>query len=371
MPSNLSKRPVWMVICAVLVLGAGGIFVSRGERKKSEPREAMFYQKLDDKKVWCKLCPHKCIIPEGTRGICGNKENRDGKLYLITHSKPCSIGLEPIEKAPFYHFKPGHTRFVIATRGCNLRCKFCQNWNISQRPFEQVRHYELSPEEIVELALKKKAYSICFTFSEPISYYEYMYDIAKLAKKKGLKTAMVSNGFINPKPLKELLTVLDVVKIDLKAFTDEFYGKMCTGELEPVLESLKIVKKSGTWLEIVNLVIPTLNDDPKEIRQMCEWIKKELGPDVPLHFLRFGPAFKLTKVPPTPVSTLEKAFEIAKETGLNYVYLGNVPGHIHNNTVCPKCGKLLIKRVGFQILENNIKDGKCKFCGHEIKGFWK
>ncbi len=342
-------------------------------QEKGQVKEAMFYKKLEEnKQVQCLLCPRKCIIPDKARGVCRVRENRNGILYPITYGKPCSITLnEPIEKAPFYHFKPGHIRLALSTVGCNLQCKFCQNWATSQRTLEEVNYYELSPEQIVQMALKEKVGSICFTYTEPTVFFEYMYDIAKIARQKGLKTSMVSAGFINPEPLKELLKVLDAVKIDLKAFNEDFYNEITLGGLEPVLKTIKIVKESGKHLEIVNLVIPTLNDKPEEIKKMCEWIKKEIGTDVPLHFTRFGPAYKFMHLPPTPIETLEKAYRIAKEVGLKYVYLGNVPGHKYNNTYCPKCGKLLINRVHFQVIENKVKNGKCPFCKTKINGLWK
>lgn len=370
---NLKTKLSGILLGLVLIAGSAFSFKLFGgdESKGSSPHEAMFYRKLENNQVWCQLCPRKCIIPDGRRGVCGNRENRGGTLYSITYGKPCSIGVEPIEKAPFYHFNPGHARFVVATVGCNLRYKFCQNWNISQAALEDVRYYNLSPAELVEEALKNKVYSICFTFTEPVASYEYMYDTALLAREKGLKTALVSAGYINPEPLKKLLTALDAVKIDLKAYSPEFYQNMCAADLGPVLETLKTIRQAGTWLEIVNLVIPGYNDDPVQIKQMCEWIKTNLGPDVPLHFTRFFPAYKLTTVSPTPVETLERAYKIARAVGLHYVYVGNVPGNKYDNTVCPKCGKMLIQRAGFQVLANNIKDGKCKFCGFPIKGLWK
>jgi pyruvate formate lyase activating enzyme len=330
----------------------------------------MFYKKLADGKAWCQVCPRKCVIAQGKRGFCGVRENSGGKLNLVTYGKPCSLGLEPIEKAPFFHFHPGHKRMVLATVGCNLQCRFCQNWSISQAVFEKVGHYELTPEQVVEAALKQKAYSICFTFTEPIVFYEYMYDIAKLAHAKGLKTSMVSAGYINPEPLRELLKVMDAVKIDFKSFSDKFYQDMAAAELAPVLETIKTVKASGRWLELVNLVIPGHNDDPKELAAMCRWIKDNVGPDVPVHFTRFFPTYRLTNVPPTPVATLEGAYRIAKAEGLHYVYVGNVPGSVLENTVCPKCGKTLIVRKGYQVAEAHIKEGRCPFCGQAINGLW-
>ncbi len=335
----------------------------------SQLKEALFYEKLFNKEVECRLCPNRCLIQDGERGDCQVRQNQEGTLYTLVYGKPCSFSIEPIEKAPLFHFMPGHTRLCIATAGCNLRCKYCQNWQISQRTVEEVEHLNLSPQQVVEAALNSSAQSICFTFSEPIIFYEYMYDIAKLAKEMGLRTSMISNGYIEPEPLKYLLKVLDAVKIDLKGFTEEFYRDITLGELEPVLNTLKIIKELGVWLEIVNLVVPTLNDDPEDIGRMCEWIKEQLGDEVPLHFSRFFPTYRLTNLPATPLSTLEKAHAAAKETGLKYVYIGNVPGHVYNSTFCPYCNKKLIQRIQFTVSQNNITSGKCPFCGKAIAGF--
>jgi len=334
-------------------------------------KEARYYRRLDDDRVWCQLCPRKCIIPEGRRGFCRVRENRGGKLYTLVYGKPCVVNIGPIEKAPLYHMIPGHRRLTLATVSCNLRCKHCHNWHISQIGPEKSRYYNMSPEQVVAEAIRLGVTSISFTYTEPTVFYEYMYDIAKLARAKGLKTSIVSNGYINPEPLKELLKVLDAVKIDLKGFTQRFYQEVCSAELEPVLNTLKVLKEEGAFFEIVNLIIPTLNDDPEEIRQMCLWIKENLGPDVPLHFTRFSPAYKMTHLPATPVSTLEMAVKIAHQVGLRYVYIGNVPGHKYNSTFCPQCGRRLIHRIHFSVLSNDVKEGRCPYCGCEIPGIWK
>jgi pyruvate formate lyase activating enzyme len=334
-------------------------------------KEALYYRKLGDGEVQCRLCPRECLLREGEIGDCGVKLDSGGTLYSLVYGRPCALSVEPIEKAPFDHFLPGSTRLCIATVGCNLRCSFCQNWQISQQRVEEVEHLELSPEQVVERALQAGVQSICFTFSEPIVFYEYMLDIATLARQRGLKAEMVSNGFINPEPLRRLLEVLDGVKIDLKAFTDEFYRDITMGRLEPVLASIMTVAESGRWLEIVNLVIPTLNDDPADLGRMCTWIAKELGPDVPVHFTRFSPNYKLTDLPPTPVKTLELARDTAVAAGIHYVYVGNVPGHPSQSTVCPACGALLIEREGFTVKRNLLREGKCPYCGTTIPGVWR
>lgn len=341
------------------------------QQESLSKKEAMFYSQLPDKKVVCELCPHHCIIDIGKRGLCRNRENQNGKLITLVYNKPCSYNREPIEKAPFYHFMPGTMRITIATTGCNQQCKYCQNWQISQANIEDVQSYYLTPYQIIQDAIKESIPIICFTYTEPITFYEYMYDIAVLARKAGIKTAVVSGGFINPKPLLELCKVVDAIKIDLKGFEEDFYRKVCTSQLEPVLEALKTIVQSNIHLEIVNLIVPTLNDDTITIKQMCLWIKENLGSDIPLHFSRFFPNYKLQNLPPTPIITLEKAASIAKQVGLKYVYLGNVIGHQLENTYCPKCHKLLIERKGYMIVQNHIQDNKCKYCGNKIYGVFK
>ncbi len=334
--------------------------------------EAMFYQKMEDDTVSCDLCFHKCLIPDGKRGFCRNRENRAGTLYSVVYGKPSAVHVDPVEKEPQHHFLPGTQILCLGTAGCNFRCLHCQNWHLSQRSIEEINYYyDLTPEKVIATAQEQNIPTISFTYNDPISFYEYVYDIAKLAKENGLRILWHSNGTLNPEPLKELLKYTDAVTIDLKGFTDKFYREVSSAELAPVLETLKTIKQSGVWLEIVNLVIPTYNDDTGDIRRMCAWIRDNLGPDVPLHFSRFGPTYRLAKLPPTPVGTLETAYDIAREEGLNYVTLGNVPGHVGNSTFCPACGRRIIHRVHFNILANELTDGKCRFCGHPIPGVWE
>lgn len=341
-------------------------------RKDPTLKEVMFYWKLPGQKVQCETCFRRCLLEEGERGVCRNRENRGGNLYNLVYGKPSAVHIDPIEKEPQRHMLPGTGIFCLGTAGCNFRCRFCQNWHLSQRGIEEIGYYyDLPPEKVVEEAIERGIPTISFTYNEPTAFYEYVYDVAKLAKAKGLNILFHSNGSMNPEPLRELLKYTDAVTIDLKGFSDEFYESASSAELEPVLRTLKIIKQEEVWLEIVNLVIPTLNDDPEEIKAMCEWILENLGPDVPLHFSRFFPAYQLTNLPATPIETLEEAYRIAKEVGLNYVTIGNVPGHKHNSTFCPKCGRRLIHRIHFTVLENNVVDGKCKFCGHEIPGIWE
>ncbi|MCX5707168.1 MAG: AmmeMemoRadiSam system radical SAM enzyme [Candidatus Omnitrophica bacterium] len=336
----------------------------------SSPKEALFYQKLGEGKVQCQLCPRRCVIPDKGRGFCGVRENRGGILYTLVFAKPVAIHVDPIEKKPLFHFLPSSSAFSIATAGCNLRCKFCQNWEISQAKPEEVGYECLEPKDLVKRAKESGSKTIAFTYSEPTIFYEYMLETAKLAKAEGLKNVMHSNGYINEAPLRELAKYLDAANIDLKGFSDEFYLKLSEGSLAPVLKSLKVLKEEGVHIEITNLILPGFNDDPDLIRKMCLWIRDNLGSDTPLHFSRFFPMYKLVSLNPTPVEVLENARNIALECGLKYVYIGNVAGNRAENTYCPKCGKIVIERKGYFVVLDNLKDGQCKFCGEKIEGIW-
>jgi pyruvate formate lyase activating enzyme len=332
--------------------------------------EARYYQRLSNQEVECQLCPRRCRVGDLERGFCGVRENREGTYYTLVHSRPAALNVDPIEKKPFFHFLPSTLAFSLATAGCNIHCKFCQNWDISQVRPEQVQNSYLPPEAIVSEAQQAGCTSIAYTYSEPVIFYEYMIDIARLARRKGLKSVVVTNAFINPEPLTELCGQVDAVKVDLKAFTEKYYQEVCKGELKPVLESLKILKKQGIWYEIVYLTVPTLNDQEGAIRKMCHWIKNELSPHVPVHFTRFHPMYLLKNLPPTPVKSLERARQIALDAGLSFVYIGNVPGHEGENTYCPRCRKTLIRRVGYSIRENHLQKGACRYCGEKIPGVW-
>jgi pyruvate formate lyase activating enzyme len=329
-----------------------------------------YFTSLAGGEIQCELCPHRCRVAKGKRGICRVRENRDGKYYSLVYGNPCAVHLDPIEKKPFSHVLPGTTSFSLATAGCNFQCKFCQNWEISQASPEDIYSFEVSPDLMVKRAKEIGAHSMAYTYVEPTIFYEYMLDICQLTKEAGLLNVYHSNGFINPGPLKNLCKVLDAANIDLKGFSENFYHELCSGELNPVLETLKTLKKEKVHVEITNLIIPTKNDEMSEIREMCLWIKKELGANTPIHFSRFYPLYKLKTIPPTPVSTLDKARGAALSAGLEYVYVGNIPGHEAENTFCSKCKKMIIQRTGYMVGEINVKDGKCKYCGNPIPGIW-
>jgi pyruvate formate lyase activating enzyme len=282
-----------------------------------------------------------------------------------------AVHIDPVEKEPMFHMEPGSNTLCVGTATCNLRCKNCINWHIAQKSPEEVEAVPMMPEEIVQAAIDHNVNTICFTYNEPTQQYEYMYDIALLAKQKGIRITLHTNGGMNSEPMKALLSHVDSVSVDLKAFNPETYRELTAGELEPVLDTLKLIKGNGTWLEVICLLIPTWTDKPEEIKAMSAWIKENLGEETPVHFSRFFPTCKLTSLSPTPLATLEQAHDIAREAGLHYVYIGNVSGHDYANTYCPACGELLIQRKGLLIQEYNIKDNKCTFCGHEVPGIWK
>lgn len=320
--------------------------------------------------VQCELCPRYCRLDEGQRGDCLARMNKNGKMQTLVYGNPCSVHVDPVEKKPLFHVLPESNAFSIATAGCNLHCKFCQNWQISQSRPEDLNNYTLSPEQIIEGALKGNCKSVAYTYTEPIIFYEYMYDISRIAHNHGLLNLMITAGYINPEPLRELCPQIDASNVDLKGITDEYYRKMCFATLAPVQNTLVTMQKEGVWVEITNLVVPTWNDNETDIRELCRWVVQNMGRDVPIHFSRFWPMHQLQNLPPTPVEKLSAAWDIAKSEGVRYPYVGNVPGHNGNHTYCPQCEKALIKRKGYAILENHITNGKCNFCRTSIPGIW-
>jgi pyruvate formate lyase activating enzyme len=333
-------------------------------------RPAMHFVKLDHQVVQCRLCPRQCEVADGDRGRCGVRENRGGDYYTLVYGRAVAVNNDPIEKKPFNHFRPGTMILSAAAAGCNLSCKFCQNWQISQFPPEDVAAQFLPPEQMVDLAKANGIPSLAFTYAEPTVFYEYMYETARLGREQDLTTVAVSNGFIQPEAVKQLSPELGAYKVDLKAFSDKFYQDFCGGRLAPVLKTLETLADLGQWVEIVNLVLPTANDHEKDIRAMARWIRENIGPMVPLHFTRFHPMYKIRNLPPTPVATLERCHQAATEEGLKYVYVGNVPGHPQGHTYCHHCGRLLIERTGLWAVNVHLEDGRCPGCRTDIPGVW-
>jgi len=333
-------------------------------------KEVYYYETKGDT-VICGVCPHKCVIKAGSSGFCNSKVNYAGKLYSIGYGNPCSLNIDPIEKKPLLHFKPQTKSLSLAVAGCNFKCLNCQNWSISQVGPLDTKNLELWPEQVVGNVKKNDCESISFTYSEPITFYEYMFDIAKLARKSKIASVLVSNGYINEKPLRDLAKYLDAASIDLKAFDEKTYLSLTQGSLSNVLNTLKVLKEENVWLEISTLVVPQWSDDMDAIKRMCEWLVKNDLHHFPLHFLRFSPMYKLAHLPSTPVSVLEKAHKIAKDAGIKYAYIGNVPGNDAENTYCPKCNKMLVERRGFTNISNYIVKGKCKYCNEPIDGVWQ
>lgn len=320
--------------------------------------------------VQCMKCPHLCVLGAGESGKCRNRVNFGGKVYEIGYGNPCAVHIDPIEKKPLLHFLPTTQAYSIAVAGCNLRCLNCQNWQISQVSPRETENVDLMPSRVVEEAGLARCASIAYTYSEPTTFYQYAYDTSLLARKKGIRNIWKSSGYINEEPLRKLCGVIDAANIDLKGFDEKLYRELNGASLEPVLRTLKIFKEEGVWLEITNLVVPSWTDDLATIGRMCDWLAKNGLSSCPLHFSRFVPLYKLSQLPSTPVSTLEKAREIALKAGMQYVYVGNVPGHEAQNTYCRKCGELVVERRGFSVLKNSLSAGSCPACGEKIPGVW-
>jgi pyruvate formate lyase activating enzyme len=376
---RLSRRDLVTVACA----GAATVLLPRTAGSTPPPqvgsvitgddlpaREASWYKKLPESRVECQLCPRGCQVADAERGGCGVRENRKGTYHTLVHSLACAVHVDPIEKKPFFHVLPGAQALSYATAGCNVECKFCQNWEISQFRPEQVRSQYLPPETLAEYAKRNGLPLLSATYSEPVVFWEYVRDTATAGRHLGVRSTVVSNGYIQEQALKDVLPLLTAMKVDLKAFSERFYRELVRGELKPVLKALEVIKASGTWLEIVVLLVPDQNDSESEVRELSRWVKANLGTEVPVHFTRFHPTYRLTNLPPTPVPTLERAWQVAKAEGLAFAYLGNVPGHPGESTACPSCGTQLIRRVGFEVLENALKRGACPKCGRAIPGVW-
>ena len=352
-------------VCSLALADGGLLFPDTKDNEFT--REARYYEKQVEKKVTCKLCPHECRVADLERGTCGVRENRGGTYYTLVYGNPCSANIDPIEKKPMFHYYPTTSALSIATAGCNFVCKFCQNWEISQKRPEQVKSMKLFPKTLVDAALQRKCKTIAHTYTEPVIYYEYMLDCAIEGKRRGVPNVMISNGYIQEKPMRELCKHIGAVKIDLKAFTEKFYKDICAGELKPVLDTLLVLRDEKVWFEIVVLLIPTLNDGAKEIGDMTKWIVKELGGHVPVHFSRYYPTFMLKNIPPTPPESLQRARKIAMDNGVKFAYVGNLVSDAEN-TYCPSCGKVLIERMRYYVTVSGMKGNRCKYCNEVIPG---
>lgn len=335
-------------------------------------KEAMLYKSLEKNKVSCFLCHHRCQIGPDKFGVCGVRENKEGKLYTHAYGKVIAAHVDPIEKKPFYHFLPGTQSFSVATIGCNFRCPFCQNWQISQAKKEEeqdIPGHSLSPKQAVSLAQKYECQSIAYTYTEPTIFFEYAYDTAKMAQEQGIANVFVTNGYMTSEALDAINPYLDACNVDLKAFTEKYYKQICKARLQPVLDSIRYMSQLGIWVEVTTLVVPDLNDGEEELTQIARFIAG-VDPDIPWHISRFHPHYNYSKKPSTPVRTLRKAMELGKKEGLNYVYIGNVLGE-SENTICPHCGKTLIQRTGFSTSGNLIQDSKCPHCETPIPGVFR
>jgi len=327
-------------------------------------KEALWWKRVDGI-IQCGLCPRRCRIPENQYGQCNVRQNLEDTMYSIVYGHPIAVHVDPIEKKPLYHFYPGSKILSVGTIGCNLFCEFCQNWDIARATPEEVKSREISPEEIVETALKSNSIGIAFTYNEPTIFGEYVMDISRLARDAGLKTVMVSNGYITSEAIADIYPLIDAANIDLKAFSTEFYRRYCRGDLQSVLDALIEINKQGTFLELTTLIIPGINDSATEIDEMTRWIINNLGVDTPLHFSAFHPSFKMMQIQRTTKAELDKAVTIAAKNGLRYLYEGNIATFTESNTYCYSCGRLLIERQGYQINQKHLRGDLCS-CGAKI-----
>lgn len=334
-------------------------------------KEACQYKKLEDQRVHCHLCNHRCLILEGQRGICGVRENRSGSLISLVYGKVIAAHCDPIEKKPLFHFLPGTRSYSIATVGCNFRCLFCQNSDISQMPSDRnlIMGNDMTPDQIIRDALDCRSATISYTYTEPTIFFEFALDTARMASSKGLKNVFVSNGYMSEECLEEIFPDLHAANVDLKSFNQRFYKEQCGARLEPVLKTLETMKKMGVWLEVTTLLIPGLNDSGEELKALARFLAA-LDPNIPWHISRFHPTYRLNSISPTPPESIRRARDIGYEAGLTYVYTGNIPGDDGEKTFCHECGVLLIDRFGFNVLKNIIKEDRCPECGSEIPGIW-
>lgn len=356
------------IACAgacVLSLGGTGFAVLPGGLQ-----EASYYRRTGRSSVACDLCPNSCTLRDEELSPCRTRLNRNGKLYAVSYDSVAAIHQDPISKGPLYHFRPEASTLSIATAGCNLHCLYCQNWELSQKSPQRAKKIGISQADLVGKALRSGCRAVTFTYTEPVAYYEYMVDVARRAKGAGLSAHMVTAAYINRLPLENLCGCIDAATVSIKGFDDPFYREICGGRIEPVLEAARTLKKAGVWLEIATCIVPGRNDSTYEMSRMVKWIRDSLGRETPFHIERFVPEYKLTNLPPTPITVMEGLRKAALEEGLQYVYISNMPGHEGNNTYCPSCGKSVITRLGFKLINNHLRHGRCPHCGTTIPGVW-
>lgn len=349
------------------LLGRSDMLFAAG-KEASHPAE--YINILDDGRLQCALCPNMCVPAEGENGVCRARGLRDGKYVSLVYGLPCVLAVDPVEKMPLFHYHVHSPALSISTAGCNLVCQYCQNWQFSQKTPSETTNFPMTPEDVVIRALDFQVQTVGFFYTEPIIYVEFMKDIAREARRRNLKTIMVTAGYISEEPLKDLLELIDIFVVGYKGFTEEFYGEVISGKLEPVLKTMKAIKASGKHMEVVSLLIPGKNDSEEELKTAVKWFSENLGADVPWHFSRFVPDFLLKNLPPTPNTIMEKARKTALDAGIKYVYTGNNPGQEGNHSYCPGCGKKVVERLGFKVLRSLLKSGRCPDCNYQLPGVW-
>lgn len=355
-----------VVCCAGATSGFAKPRTFRRRSRMKPTREAMFWKQLGNGRVQCTICPNQCTVREGESTFCNSRINYDGKLQSLTYSRPCMLSIDSLAKNPLYHVDPGQDAIGIATAGCNLTCKYCQNWDISQTGPWKTRNMDVSPANLIAKVKKRNLRWITFSYTEPTAYFEYALDVARLAKNSGIHVAICTAGYINERPLRELMKYTDAFSVTLKGYDKDFYRDVCGCDLAVVWKSIKTIAQSDCWMEVVNLVVPGLNDETEGLRSIARSLAG-LDKEIPLHFLRFSPAFKLKHLQPTPVKTLERAHKVAREEGLHHVYI-DLSGHASSRTICSRCGVVLIERAGFKVISNRLRNGRCPKCHKSLPG---
>lgn len=368
-----TRREFLAAAARLAAAGAGaaaGLSALTAAARDPERREAAYYDRLPGKRIQCHVCPLNCILEDGQTCFCRTRTNIGGRLYNTAFDRPCLLSVDPIEKTPFAHVLPGTQLLSVAAGGCNLRCLYCQNWEQSQARPQDLRVLDVSRDEMISGTQEKKCIGLCYTYTEPVAYLDYLRAIVDEARKRSLKNFVATAAFVNERPIRDLAREVDGFCVSIKGWRDEVYEKVCSVKRAPVLDALRVVKEEKRWLELVYVVIPTYNDDPKEASGMARWACENLGADTPVHFARFFPEYKMTDLPRTPVQSIDACVAAAREAGLRYVYVTNLAPHEANHTVCADCGEMVVRRLGFKVLEDRSKGGKCPKCSRALPGIW-